>query len=278
MRVSLVVLGSGQDGGSPQVGRGVGTGPDRTASCVAIAVDGGPLVLFDATPDLRVQDARLRAMGHRAQGGNPYDAVFITHAHMGHYAGLVHFGKEAAATERMPLVAPASVVGFLSENQPWRALLDAGRLAPISAEDGPVRFGPLLVEGIPVPHRSEFGSTVGYSVSVDSEPWILYVPDIDSWKAWSAAEGVLGSHRICLLDAAFGSPDELPGRDISKIPHPFVSDTITRFADLANGRRMILTHMNHSNTLAEPASDLSIAAARAGFEVARDGLTIEWSP
>ena len=83
MRTTLLVLGAGQDGGSPQVGRGVGTGASRTASSIAVSVEDGPLVLFDASPDLRTQDARLRAAGHQPAGPNPYDAVFITHAPLG---------------------------------------------------------------------------------------------------------------------------------------------------------------------------------------------------
>ena len=274
MRTTLLVLGAGQDGGSPQVGTGTGVGSPRTASSIVVSVDEGPLVLFDASPDLRAQDARVRALGHGAIGPNPYDAVFITHAHMGHYSGLVHFGKEAAATRSMPLHAPGSVISFLDSNQPWRALIDEGRLVPHAVEDGEASYGPLTIRGVSVPHRAEFSSTVGYSIRIEGEPWALYLPDIDSWTQWPQAEEVLANHAVCLIDAAFGSVDELPGRDLSAIPHPLVTDTIRRFEHLTTGRRMILTHINHSNAVADPHSDLAIATARAGFEVAHDGLTI----
>lgn len=277
MDVTLVVLGSGQDGGSPQVGQLQGVGPVRSASSIAIAVEDGPLVLFDATPDIREQDQRVRLQGFGARSENPYDAVCITHAHMGHYTGLVHFGKEAAATRSMPLVAPGSVIDYFESNDPWKALIDDGRLEPMATESGPFNLGSLTVTGIEVPHRAEFSRTVGYSVAIEGAPWAFYVPDIDSWHEWNEAEDVLGKHAVCLVDATFGSPGELPGRDLSTIPHPFVDDTLRTFAHLADGCRMILTHMNHSNSVAEPSSDLAIAAARAGFEIAHDGLTIRWS-
>jgi hypothetical protein len=37
---------------------------------------------------------------------------------------------------------------------------------------------------------------------------------------------------LSFLDACFYSGDELPGRDMSKIPHPLVTDTLARLEGL----------------------------------------------
>ena len=119
------MLGSGQDGGSPQFGSPAGVGRPRTASSIAVIGSDGLVLLFDATPDIRVQSLQLPT---RKTSEGPVDAVFITHAHMGHYAGLLHFGKEAAATSSVPLFAPDSVIAYLESNQPWATLFSDAHL------------------------------------------------------------------------------------------------------------------------------------------------------
>lgn len=280
MRYRLIVLGSGQDGGSPQVGRSSGVGPPRDASSVGIAGDDGTRLLFDASPDIRAQYSRFVAMseGITSDEGdrtNPFDAVFLTHGHMGHYAGLVQFGKEAAATKRMPMYGLPSVAEFLERNEPWASLFTDGHVEYRPMSDA--HFGPLTVEAIAVPHRAEHTATCAFSISVDRRPWVLYLPDIDHWDEWPAAHETVAAHPVSFLDATFSHVDELPGRDIQEIRHPLVPVTIERFADLTSGRRVILTHVNHSNELADPESEIARAAASAGFDVAVDGLVIDWT-
>ena len=272
MTYSLIVLGSGQDGGSPQVGSTNRGNAERTASSIAIVSDMHDPILFDASPDLRRQYQRLCEY----TGTTPnLDAVFITHAHMGHYAGLVHFGKEAAATENLPLFAPESVLSFLGSNQPWASLLSEGHLLPIPMDDAAATMGGLSVTAIPVPHRAEFTTTVAYSISIDERPWVLYLPDIDGWDEWPEAEQVIAQHRVALLDASFTSPDELPGREISQIKHPLVPDTIDRFAHLARDRSIILTHINQSNPLGDADAAITAHSRDRGFLIAYDGMVLE---
>ena len=55
---------------------------------------------------------------------------------------------------------------------------------------------------------------------------------------------------IALIDGSFWGPDELPGRDMSKIPHPTVSESLNRLGDKHEGDPEIhFTHLNHSNPL-----------------------------
>jgi len=271
MTHSLIVLGSGQDGGTPQLGSRSTRAGERTASCLAITSDEHDPILFDASPDIRRQYQRLCA---HTRDAPDIDGMFITHGHMGHYAGLVHFGKEAAATEHLPLFAPASVLSFLGSNEPWATLFHEDHLEPVSMDDTTASIGRLTVSAIPVPHRSEFTGTVAYSVSVDDRPWLLYLPDIDGWDEWPAAERVIAEHPVSLLDATFSSIEELPRRDITKIKHPLVPDTIERFAHLTGDRSVVLTHINHSNPLGDPDAEITHLAHDKGFLIAYDGMVL----
>jgi len=271
MTYSLIILGSGQDGGSPQVGTESSAGLARSASSIAVTSDEGTVLLFDVSPDIRSQYKRLAAHCGYAP---PLDGVFVTHGHMGHYAGLVHFGKEAASTSGLPLFAPSSVLEFLEENEPWATLISGEHLRPISIDDATATVDRITVSAVHVPHRAEFTATVGYSIAIDDNPWVFYLPDIDGWDEWPEAEEVFTRHDVCLIDATFSSMDELPGRDIAAIKHPLVPDTIVRFQHLTPDHTMILTHINHSNRLGVPDADITTLAHELGFTIAHDGLVI----
>ena len=275
MGIEAIVLGSGQDGGAPQFGSSTRRGSARTASSIAVRSSTGALVLLDVTPDLRMQWQRLDGLGWVSNGTDDLAAIAITHGHMGHYAGLVHLGKEAANVSGLPTVALPSVHAFLHGNEPWGTLYSAGHLTPHDAT-APFRVDDeVTIAAIRVPHRAEFTATAAFSVRVEGVPWLLYLPDIDAWDEWDEAQDVIGEHQISLVDATFSSPDELPGRDIGSIRHPLVADTVDRFATLTGDRRIVLTHLNHSNPVTESDSDIARTAAWAGFEVAFDGMRFE---
>jgi pyrroloquinoline quinone biosynthesis protein B len=271
MTYSLIILGSGQDGGSPQVGAESSKGLVRSASSIAVTSEEGTVLLFDASPDIRSQYQCLAAHCGYAP---PLDGVFITHGHMGHYADLLHFGKEAASADGLPLFAPSSVLDFLKENEPWATLITGEHLLPISIDDATATLERITVTAVHVPHRAEFTATVGYSIAIDDNPWVFYLPDIDGWDEWPAADEVFARHDVCLIDATFSSMDELPGRDIAAIKHPLVPDTIARFQHLTRDHTMILTHINHSNCLGARDADITSLAHELGFTIAHDGLVI----
>jgi pyrroloquinoline quinone biosynthesis protein B len=52
---------------------------------------------------------------------------------------------------------------------------------------------------------------------------------------------------VALLDGTFLSTGELPGRDLTQIPHPLGTDTVERLAGVDCDVRLI--HLNHSNPL-----------------------------
>jgi pyrroloquinoline quinone biosynthesis protein B len=200
---------------------------------------------------------------------NAVDHIALTHAHMGHYTGLVQFGREAHNADGIAAWVTPSMAEFLASNQPWQALVDRGHI-DLRAGFGPVTIGPgMTIRLVPVPHRAEFTDTVGVSIN----DRVLFVPDIDGWEQWPDAEAEIARHDVCLLDATFAGIDEVPGRDLSDIPHPLVSDTIGRFRHLAADRRIVLTHLNHTNPAALSGSSEAAAVEAAGFEIATDFMT-----
>ncbi|HSG78857.1 MAG TPA: MBL fold metallo-hydrolase [Acidimicrobiia bacterium] len=284
MSYSVVVLGTAQDGGLPQFGARSSLSHRarheavlaRMAASIAIVDDTGRTVLVDPSPDLRHQEAFLHRFGpYAARPGTapPVDAIVVTHGHMGHYLGLAHFGREAAATSAIPCYVTHPTAGFLVSNAPWRLLVEDQHVAlrPYSAPEAVEVWDGLEIELLPVPHRHEYTDTVAVSIAGT----VLYLPDIDRWDDWAAAEETIARHEIALLDATFWSADEVPGRDVADIPHPLVPDTIERFGHLAAGRRLMLTHLNHTNPVADPSSDAARQVAEAGFEVAVDGMVLE---
>jgi pyrroloquinoline quinone biosynthesis protein B len=271
MAATLIVLGTAQDGGNPQLGGDL-RGMPRLVSSVAMITDDGTTLLADVTPDVKAQVAHLRTLAayQGRTGRNAVDHITLTHAHMGHYTGLVQFGREAHNADAIPTWVTPSMASYLGENQPWRALVDGGHLeVRAGGQPGEIAKG-LTLRLVPVPHRAEFTDTVGISINDEA----LFIPDIDSWEAWPEADAELSRHRVCLLDASFSSLSEIPGRDLTDIPHPLVPDTLERFGHLTSGRRLILTHINHSNPISVTDSPEAEAVRMAGFEVAEDFMTI----
>jgi pyrroloquinoline quinone biosynthesis protein B len=259
----LVVLGIAQDGGMPHMG--CDQGPcaaarrgERNAekvACLGLAV-GGRTYLFDATPDF---PAQVAAMGARLP-----DGVFLTHAHIGHYAGLVHLGKEVAGARGVPLYATPKMHAFLASNAPWRTLVENQNVDPRPNDDVDLGDG-VRVTAFQVPHRNEFADTVGYRIE-GPRASALFVPDIDRWVPWDKdIRALVSSVDYAFLDGTFLSGDELPGRDMSKVPHPLVTDTMDRLDGL--GAKVRFIHLNHTNPLYDDASP----AERRGFHVAREG-------
>lgn len=277
MSTSFIILGSGQDGGAPQVGHRFSVSERRSASSVAVISSEGSVVLLDATPDFRHQShALLESDRYPADRDTFLDGVFITHAHMGHYGGLMHFGNEAAASDHLPLFGTERLLRYLNTNEPWAALIRNGHLDPIPIDGVAATIDKTLaIVAIPVPHRDEFSDTVALSVIAAARPWLLYLPDIDAWDRWDGADEEISRHDIALLDATFSSSEELPDRDMAAIGHPLVTTTIERFRHLTAETHIILTHINHSNPIGDPSAPITELATVAGFTVAYDGFTLD---
>ncbi|MDJ0923367.1 MAG: MBL fold metallo-hydrolase [Acidimicrobiia bacterium] len=272
---SALVLGVAQDGGHPQPGcegsccLGEGTIPHLT-TCVAV-LDRGRAWLLDAGPDLPRHISRLAATDAALAG------ILLTHAHMGHYTGLIHLGPESMNTQRLPVWGAPRMVEFLRDNAPWDQLLRMENIE-LRVIDGPITLSDRVsVDAFLVPHRDESTETVGFRIEGDAAS-LLYVPDTDGWEGWDPPiEHHLSQVDTALLDGTFFSDDELPGRDMKAIAHPSVEESLRRFADLdeQERRKIHFTHLNHTNPLLRRDSDEFVRVARAGMSVANEGALFE---
>jgi pyrroloquinoline quinone biosynthesis protein B len=289
------VLGTAQDGGFPHAACDcercalARRDPAVRQRIASLAIIVPPRVyLIDATPDVREQLTRLTDVRDSvtAQGVDraPVDGVFLTHAHIGHYLGLAFFGFEAVHTKDLPVYGTASMAEFLATNGPWNQLLRLGNIRTVVAPPGEVVAleDGVTVEPIAVPHRQEYTDTVGYKIR-GPRSTVLYIPDCDPWHAWSeerpSLKELLTGVDVALLDGSFYSGDELPGRDLKKIGHPLITDTMDRLEGIfpgtpSNGVRIFFTHFNHSNPVLNPASSARWEIEARGFGVAVDGLEL----
>ena len=267
-----IVLGTAQDGGLPQPGcRRDCCAHGRHAAVSSLAlVDpaSGRWWLFDATPDLGEQLARMR---HEAPACS-LAGVFLTHAHIGHYAGLMHFGREVMGTHHVPVWAMPRMREFLAHNGPWDQLvrLDQIALQPLAA-DSTVSLGDSLrVMPFRVPHRDEYSETVGFRIE-GARGVVVYLPDIDKWERWDRRiEDAIAGTTAAYLDGTFFDASELPGRDMREIPHPFIVESLARFASgsATDRARVRFIHLNHTNRAAIPGSEEQHRITRAGSRVA----------
>ena len=231
--------------------------------------------IVDATPDLREQIRRLDEIAPRAEGAQPLDGVLLTHAHIGHYTGLMFLGHESMGARSIPTYAMPRMQEFLATNGPWDQLVRFRniRLVELSADTSVALNDRIRVTPILVPHRDEYSETVAFRIE-GPERVVLFVPDIDKWDRWDRAlEDVLADVDTAYVDGTFYADGELPGRDMSAIPHPFIAETMERLAPLEDGerRKVRFIHLNHTNPALDPASDASTAIEDAGFGVAREG-------
>ena len=102
----------------------------------------------------------------------------------------------------------------------------------------------------------------------------MFIPDVDKWERWDREiEDVIAEADVAYLDGTFYAEGELPGRDMSAIPHPFIAETMRRLAALPADERdkVRFIHLNHTNPALDPASDAARTIEAAGFRVAREG-------
>jgi pyrroloquinoline quinone biosynthesis protein B len=277
--VRAVVLGIAQDGGVPHIGctqalcARARRDPARRlrVACLGLVDDhAGARFLIDATPDLPSQLDSLNAGRTVADGRRPVDGILLTHAHIGHYTGLMYLGREALGARGVPVYATARMASFLKASGPWSQLVALGQIELREIEPGRelVLTPSLAVTAVRVPHRDELSDTVAYVVRGPGQS-LLYVPDIDKWEKWDRrVEDEVARVGNALLDGTFLSADELPGRSQAEVPHPTVGETTARLA--AWSSRVSFIHLNHTNPLlwdSRARRDLS----RRGFALATDG-------
>ena len=281
-QISAVVLGIMQDAGLPHIGCQCGrcsqaqngTIPPQYAACLAI-VDGRsqpPAVWWiDATPNIRHQLHLLAdVLGTHPQRPNRLrqpNGIFLTHAHMGHTAGLAELGPEGMFVQEMPVYASPGLIDTLKQTMLWQPLLANLNLIPLKTGQTLNLANDLHLTPISVPHRDELDTgTFGFHIQGPSRS-LIYLPDIDSWSGWPEAKEILSKADLILADATFYSRDEVNGRAI--VAHPLIPETLDFFAGLPC--RLVLTHLNHTNPVLDKGSVERERVETAGASIAHTG-------
>ena len=278
---SIIVLGTCQDAGSPQINcqkdccKELHKNPDLSRQVVSLGLvipEVKQKYIFEATPDFPAQINDLKE--YAGFGGDIPDGVFLTHAHIGHYTGLMYLGKEATDASNVPVFAMPRMKAFLENNGPWDLLVERENIQLTYIEDslhaymGDVQVYPFLV-----PHRDEYSETVGYRIDGPNKS-AIFIPDIDKWNKWEAnIVDVIQDVDYAFLDATFFDAEELNNRDMSEIPHPFIVESMELFKDLSSEEKskIIFIHFNHTNPVLNPDSDAYQSVTDKGFKIAQKG-------
>lgn len=274
----VLVLGVAQDAGYPQIGcdkeccKEAWNHNEKRKFATSLAVvdpSSNEWWLFECTPDIKDQLDLVKY--HFAAETTPLPTgILLTHAHMGHYTGLMHFGREAMGSTALPVYTMPRMADYLNDNGPWSQLVNLKNISlkPLAADSMIQLNNRISITPILVPHRDEYSETVGFRIMGPTNT-VLFLPDIDKWNKWEKdINAVLTDVDLALIDGTFYQNGEIPGRDMSEIPHPFIEETIQLITDGALQRKVRFIHFNHTNPVIKPDSEERKALLDAGFGVA----------
>ena len=310
----LVVLGVAQDAGYPQIGCEqehclmVQKNPSLRKSVVSLGlVDlaSKQKWLIEATPDITTQLFVLNKL--LPSPSMLPDGVFVTHAHIGHYTGLMYFGREAIGAKSIPVYVMPRMEKMLTDNAPWSQLVSLKNIAlrSIRAEEilnlktpaqvffqssdfKNINFQNLTankslalnttisIRPFLVPHRDEFSETVGYEI-ISQTKRAVFIPDIDKWSKWNVdLRELIRRVDYALVDGTFYKNGELPNRDVSEVPHPFIEESMKLLEGLPakEKAKVIFIHFNHTNPLIRKTSAERKEVLQKGFRIADEGLIL----
>ena len=271
------VLGIVQDAGYPHIGceknccELVKPGDYFVSSIGLVDRANKKRYLFDATPDMHNQINLLE----KFPKGNLIDGIFLTHAHIGHYTGLMYLGREGLGGNKINVYALKMMAAFLRKNGPWDQLIKLKNIniQTISDKNFIKLSKNILVIPIKVPHRDEYSETVGYKI-IGKTKKILFIPDIDKWNEWE--KDIVEEIKLvdyALIDGTFYNGLELD-RDMSEIPHPSVEETLKLFLNqpVIERNKIYFIHINHTNPILTNKNGVKDFIESYGFNVAKRGL------
>ncbi len=278
---SLIVLGTIQDGGSPHIAckkdccKDLFDHPDQNRKVVSLGIidpANEKKYIFEATPDFAVQIKNLLRHTSFNNKETP-DGIFLTHAHIGHYSGLMFLGKEAMNADKVEVYAMPQMKQFLETNGPWSQLVNNNNLflKPLINNLKIELTSNINIIPFTVPHRDEFSETVGYIIEGPTKK-ILFIPDIDKWEKWNTdVIDAIAKVDFAFIDGTFYDGEEINNRNISEIPHPFIIESMSLLKDLtlAEKNKIYFIHFNHTNPALNPKSKQAKTILENGFNIAR---------
>jgi len=285
--VQLVVLGTAQDAGSPQIGcekeccKTLFKEPDLSRNVVSLGLidqTEDKTFLIEATPDIGRQLHLLNSFTRDNSPALP-NAILLTHAHMGHYAGLLYLGKESVNAANIPVLAMPKMATYLTNNGPWGQLVADHNidLIPMTSDKALPLSSAVSVTPFLVPHRDEYSETAGFII-IGPTKKALFIPDIDKWDRWERSiSALIATVDYAFIDATFFNAEEINNRDISEIPHPFVIESMDLFHTLPEKERAKIhfIHLNHTNPLFNEESQEYRQLLSNGYRVATFGQVFE---
>ena len=276
---SLKILGVVQDGGFPHLGNNKtccdNIDQNRYVTSILLTNNlNNESYLFDASPDINEQ---LNFMGDRIK--KDLKGIFLTHAHIGHYTGLMYFGREALNSRLINVYAMPRMKKFLEKNGPWSQLVELQNISIKQiSNNSKISIDPnVIVQPIEVPHRGEFSETVGYKIYGPNKT-LLFIPDIDKWYLWE--KSIIDEIKkvdYALIDATFYDSKEVNYRDVSEIPHPFVVESLELFDPIKQKEKnkIFFIHLNHTNPLLNDKSEEYQYIINKGYNVAKEGMVLD---
>ena len=230
--------------------------------------------IIDASPDFKEQLYNLQEQTSLYD----LDGILLTHAHIGHYLGLAYLGKEAMNTEKVKVFCMKRMINFLNNNGPWDQLIKNNNiyLSKIKKNKEFELNKNIKVIPFTVPHRDEYSETVCFLI-ISKQKKLIYIPDIDKWNLWDKnILEIIKSVDYALIDGTFYDENELE-RDMSKIPHTFVCESMELFKNLSNKEKnkIFFTHLNHTNPLLIKNSIQQKEVIDKGFNIAQEKMILK---
>ena len=286
--VSVTILGTAQDGGIPQAGCSCQRCLDAhrdlklrkyPVSLGILGVDGTKHII-EITKNLSEQ--LVIWTPDKNESFIP-ETVSITHLHLGHIEGIGQLGKPVMGLREVDVYLSPNNKNIFDDRSDIVLMEDEGNIRthsknfyhPFEPKDG-CGFS---LQFIPIPHRSELGDNAAIIIKAE-EKSILFMPDQDSWgdtldyHSKDTIRDFLKMFDIdeALIDGTFWSMDELPRRDISKIPHPTIQETIQLLGRKRKGDPEIsFLHLNHSNPVNDLGSEQRKVVEGNGWKISEMG-------
>jgi len=286
--VSVTILGTAQDGGIPQAGCSCQRCLDAhrdlklrkyPVSLGILGVDGTKHII-EITKNLSEQ---LVIWTPEKNDLFIPETVSITHLHLGHIEGIGQLGKPVMGLREVDVYLSPKNKDVFDNRSDIVLMEDEGNIRthsknfyhPFEPKDG-CGFS---LQFIPIPHRSELGDNAAIIIKVEGKS-ILFMPDQDSWSDtldYHSKENIRDFLKMfdideALIDGTFWSMDELPRRDISKIPHPTIQETIQLLGRKREGDPEIsFLHLNHSNPVNDLGSEQRKVVEENGWKISEIG-------